>query len=60
MDPGVDQEQVDFAVANDLEGDIEIAVLCVARTYSRPFMASEARAPREGQVERRCFDTGDA
>ena len=48
MDPGVDQEQVDIAVAYDLESDIEIAVLCVARAYGRPFMASEARAIQRG------------
>ena len=59
MDPGVDQEQVDIAVAYDLEGDIEIAVLCVACAYGRPFMTSEARTSSEDQVERRCSEAGD-
>jgi len=58
MDPGVDEEQVEVAVADNLESDVEIAVLCVASAYSRPFIPREARAPREGQVERRCFETG--
>jgi hypothetical protein len=48
MDPGVDEEQVEVAVADNLESDVEIAVLCVARAYSRPFMASEARAIQRG------------
>ena len=59
MDPSVDEEQVEVAVADNLESDVEIAVLCVTRAYSRPFMASEARASSDGQVERRCFETGD-
>ena len=48
MDPSVDEEQVEVAVADNLESDVEIAVLRVARAYSRPFIAGEARAFQTG------------
>jgi hypothetical protein len=57
MDPGVNQEQVEITLTEDLEGDIEIAVLCVARAYCRPFMASEARAIRGSLASHSKFQT---
>ena len=36
MDPSVDEEQVEVAVADNLESDVEIAVLCVSACLQPP------------------------